>query len=173
MHTHLNAGNLDYYTDLYWSGVGPQHERVSYNLLYLFDVYKVHGCSSFEACHAYGFKAGAMPKKQCATMPAAKRAARSLFIQWLANTGGSIEWQVANTCVHFEATADGLKLGHYYHCPEPKGNWHIGFRAHFGMTYYDERRVTTPDQAKVAISETWAEWLGRARKRFLVESAAA
>lgn len=164
MHQHLNFRNLD--SDLYWSHVGPDHERASYNLLYLVDAYQQRGGERYQACTAYGFKKRhSAPDKTYATLPAAKRAARAWVMKWLAGTGGDIEWSVADTGVHFMALADGLDIGHYYHNETP-GRYHVGFRAHFGMTFYDERHVSTPDQAKAAITETWATWLVNARARF-------
>lgn len=176
----LNSGDIDYYTDLYWSGVGPHHERASYNLLYLVDAHASrHGLHStqdgapYRASSGFAFRRGdhKIEPKDYATMPGAKRAARAWVMKWLASTGGAIEWTAADTGVHFVATADGLEIGSYYHNPEKTDHWHQGFRAHFGMTYYREDRVRTPDEAKAVIAQTWGEWLRRARERFLVNAA--
>ncbi len=170
----LNSGDIDYYTDLYWSGVGPHHERASYNLIHLVDAYSAkHGTGApYHASNGFSWRRGdrKMEPKDYATLPAAKRAARAWFVKWLAATGGPIEWELAHTGVHFVATADGLEIASYYHCPKKTETHHKGFRAHFGMTYYREDRVRTPDEAKAVIAETWAEWLRRARERFLVNT---
>lgn len=168
LHPALNTDCSDFYEDLYWSSVGPDHERASYNLIYLLDVYQARGKEGFQVSNGYGFvDSHRIADKVCATMPAAKRAGRAWFLTWLADTGAPIEWRVAHTGVHFEAFADGLKIGHYYHNETP-GRWHVGFRAHFGMTYFRERVVGTPDSAKEAMAEAWANWLRLARSRFLI-----
>jgi len=171
MHPNLyrRSHDLAYYTDLYWSGVGPNHQRASYLLLELLDVYQQRGGSQFIAANGFGFRqlTHKIPERTYATMPAAKRAARAWFKTWLAATGGPIEWAVADSGVHFIATADGLEIGTYYHNTDASSRWHVGFRAHFGMTYFDAR-IATPDQAKEAIAATWTEWLRRTRERFLI-----
>lgn len=171
MHPHLfrRSQDLAYYTDLYWSGVGPEHQRASWLLIDLLDAYQPRGQTRFTAANGFNFRQAThrIPERTYATMPAAKRAARAWFLSWLASTGGPIEWSVADSGVHFLATADGLEIGSYYHCTTP-GRWHVGFQANFGMTYFDRRAITTPDQAKKAIAETWEEWIRRSRARFLI-----
>lgn len=175
----LNSGDIDYYSDLYWSGVGPHHERASYNLLYLVDAYTTNrGARSsdpgapYRACSSWGFgKRREIEPREYPTIEEAKCAGRTWFAEWLATTGSPIEWCASRTGVHFIATADGLDIGSYYFNPRKTDHWHKGFRGHFGMTYYREDIVRTPEEAKAAVAETWAEWLRRARERFLVNVA--
>ena len=171
LHPFLNSGDISYYGDLFWSCVGPHHDRASFNLLYLADAYAAnHGTGApYRASSWFGFRGDdrKMEPKDYATMPAAKRAARAWLMKWLSNAGGSVQWEATDTGVHFMASADGLQIGSYYHCPKKKRHWHKGFRAHFGMTFYREHQVTSPDEAKDVIAETWADWLRLAKARFL------
>jgi hypothetical protein len=179
LHPLLVSGGIDHYSDLYWSDVGPHHKRASYNLLYLVDVHAAkHGLRSdedgapFRASNAFGFRREdrVIEPKEYSTMLAAQQAAREWVVHWLSGTNGAIEWSPTENGVHFVATAAGLQIGSYYHSPKQTARWHRGFRAHFGMTYYREDGVRTPEEAKAEIAETWAEWLRRAREQFLATS---
>jgi hypothetical protein len=177
LHPCLNSGEIDYYKGLYWSGVGPHHERASFNLLYLLDAYSLQRSGvgpPYCASNGYGFRGSNrdIPKTEYATILEAKLAGREWFIGWLGTTGMPIEWRAHENGVHHVATADGLEIASYYHCKKKTETWHKGFRAHFGMTYYREHQITTPDQAMSVVTETWATWLRLARDRFLVNGAA-
>lgn len=100
--------------------------------------------------------------KTAATIPAAKRLVRAWVKKWLGDAPTEVVWKTEDTGVHFTGFIERIQVADYYFCPEPKGNWHKGFRVWFGGTYY-VTDFESPEQAREAVQATYTRWLIHAR----------
>jgi hypothetical protein len=169
-------------TDISWSHVGPHHERCLFILPELIGYHPVahNDRPPYRLYNVFGWSGPALAENSYATIPAAKRAGRAWIERWLASTGAAeIEWRTESSGVHFVANAAGLRIAQYYHNTDPEkpmnphgGRWSVGFRAHFGGTYYLPP-IDTPEKAKQAVAETWDRWLKLAKLHLLKSEKAA
>jgi hypothetical protein len=155
--------------DIYWSVVGPGHDRAYFCLI---DIAGVSGVRTNEypgfkpPFKVYSMGGHPVPDILYPDMDTAKLAAREFIVSWLETAPAEVEWTELDTGVHFEARANGIRVANYYYCPKAFGTWHKGFRTWFGGTYYTTA-LADPEEARSAVAETWKTWMAHARSRLL------
>lgn len=156
-------------SDIHWSHVGPLHERGYFNLIPMIGYAPGRDDKPpFHLYNTYKWQGEKMPVNSYLTIPAAKRAGRVWIKKWLVECEGKpVIWIAHESGVHFTANVYGMEIAHYYYCPEAKGTWHKGFRVWFGGTYY-VNEFANPEEARLAVSETYKKWISHARKSLLV-----
>lgn len=153
-------------SDIYYSSVGPGHDRAYFSLIplagysarsrfndfpYFNAPFSVYSMSGWKSPGIYHSVAGA------------KRAIRRWILQWLTEAPQSVTWSALDTGVHWSAFANGIAIAQYYFCPEDRGNWTKGFRVWFGGTYY-VTNFTSPAQARLAVQSTFTRWINHAKE---------
>lgn len=163
-----NAETRD--SDIYFSHVGPGHERAYFSLIALAGyAAKNHAGAPYAKpippFHIYSM-GGEKPETVYRSLGAAKSAVRRWIKFWLVAAPDEVEWKAEDTGVHFTATANGIDIGSYYFCPEATARYHKGFRVYFGGTYY-VTEFDSPEQARQAVQKTYVRWLNHAKSALL------
>lgn len=155
-------------SDIHWSHVGPLHKRAYFNLIALIGYAHHRGDHPpFHLYNTYGWQGIPMSQNNFRTIPAAKRAARAWIQKWLAECEDKpVVWTMLETGVHFVGHVNGMQMANYYYCPEPRENYHKGFRVWFGGTYY-VTEFSNPEEARLAVSDTYRNWIAHARKSLI------
>lgn len=159
--------------ELGWHSIGPQdHRRVRFNGIDLvgYAPYRSEwkGTGPYKIYAPYGWAAKKPAAGKYATEKDAEKAALEWFGEWLENVSDNTEivWSKESSDRHFFARVKGFYIGHYYYSAKETKDWHKGLSAYFGDTYYT-CDFAEPEEAKVAITETWREWLTLAKRHIL------
>lgn len=151
--------------DLRWSHVGPDHERLTFNLIDIVGYMpeKNNDQPPYRIYNPFGWRGAAMPANSHASRDEAKQACREYALAWIERAGdGPVVWEALESGVHWRATADGVDMASYYYCPKTRGRWHKDFRVWFGGTYF-LIDFASPEDARSEVERTWRIWLSIAK----------